>query len=90
MMWKAATWPTITVMMMVGSAHAEKTNACDLLIGIVLKDGKYFKQEKIQRYLENCNALGGQLCEGTRRVWARQGAPDPGFACREHLKAVEE
>jgi hypothetical protein len=44
-------------------------------------DGKYVKIEKIQSYLQNCNALGGKLCELARKRLADYGVPDPGFAC---------
>jgi hypothetical protein len=80
-MWKSTLCAVVLAATMTGTSHAEKTNACAILIGFARIDGRYVKIEKIQSYLEHCNALGGQYCELARKRFADYGVPDPGFAC---------
>ena len=81
-MWKSTLWAVVVAATtMIGTSHAEKTNACAILIGFARIDGKYVKIEEIQSYLQNCNALSGPYCELARKRFADYGVPDPGFAC---------
>jgi hypothetical protein len=82
MMWKSISWAIVAATMIIGAAHAEKTNACQMLIAFARIDGKCVKKEKIQSYLQSCNALGGKGCELARKRLADYGVPDPGFACQ--------